>query len=41
MVEKGRVAAELLLEQIDGAATRRIVLPIELVVRASTAAPPA
>ncbi len=37
MVDKGRAAAELLLEQIDGAAPRRIQLPIELVVRASTA----
>lgn len=36
MVDKGRVAAELLLEQIDGARPRRIELPIELVVRAST-----
>ena len=42
LVDKGRVAAELLLEQIDGARPRRIELPIELVVRASTgvAAPP-
>jgi DNA-binding LacI/PurR family transcriptional regulator len=39
VVDKGRVAAELLLELIDGAMPRRIELPIELVVRTSTAAP--
>lgn len=37
MIDKGRAAAQLLLEQIDGAAPRRIQLPIELVVRSSTA----
>lgn len=37
LVDKGRVAAELLMEQIADGGTRRIELPIELVVRASTA----
>jgi len=37
LVDKGRVAAELLMEQIEHGGTRRIELPIELVVRASTA----
>ena len=37
LVDKGRVAAELLMEQIKDGGTRRIELPIELVVRASTA----
>ncbi|MCP3988925.1 MAG: LacI family DNA-binding transcriptional regulator [Actinomycetia bacterium] len=40
LVEKGKVAAELLLEQIDGAPPRRIMLPIDLVVRSSTARRP-
>jgi DNA-binding LacI/PurR family transcriptional regulator len=40
LVEKGRAAAELLLEQIAGGPPRRTILPIELVVRASTAPPP-
>ncbi len=35
LVDKGRIAAELLLELIDGGAPRRIELPIELVVRGS------
>ena len=39
LVDKGRVAADLLLELIDGRPPRRIELPIELVVRASTAPP--
>ena len=39
LVDKGRVAAELLLEQIGGSPSRRTILPIELVVRASTAPP--
>ena len=39
LVDKGRAAAELLLEQIDGGPPRRTILPIELVVRASTAPP--
>lgn len=39
LIDKGRAAAELLLEQIDGALPRRVQLPIELVVRASTAPP--
>ncbi len=37
LVEKGKAAAELLLEQIAGAPPRRVMLPIELVVRSSTA----
>lgn len=41
LVDKGRVAADLLLELIDHRPARRIELPIELVVRASTAPPPA
>ncbi len=41
LVEKGKAAAELLLEQIDGAPPRRIMLPIELIVRSSTAPRPA
>lgn len=39
MVDKGRAAADLLLELIDGASPRRVELGIELVVRASTAPP--
>lgn len=39
LVDKGRVAAGLLLELIGGGEPRRIELPIELVVRASTARP--
>ena len=39
LVDKGRAAAELLLEQIAGGPARRIMLPIELVVRESSAAP--
>lgn len=39
LVDKGKAAAELLLEQIDKALPRRIILPIELVVRESTAPP--
>ena len=39
LVDKGRAAAVLLLEQIDGGPPRRTILPIELVVRASTAPP--
>ena len=39
MLDKGRVAADLLLELIDGRPARRIELPIELVVRSSTAPP--
>lgn len=41
LVDKGRVAADLLLELIAGRPPRRIELPIELVVRASTAPPSA
>jgi DNA-binding LacI/PurR family transcriptional regulator len=40
LVEKGRVAAELLLSQIQTGTSSRIDLPIELVARASTAPPP-
>ena len=39
LIDKGRVAADLLLELIDGGPPRRIELPIELIVRASSAAP--
>jgi DNA-binding LacI/PurR family transcriptional regulator len=37
LVDKGRVAAELLMEQIADGGSRRIEVPIQLVVRASTA----
>jgi DNA-binding LacI/PurR family transcriptional regulator len=40
LVDKGRAAAELLLQQIADGGHRRIQLPIELVVRGSTAVPP-
>lgn len=40
LVDKGRAAAELLLQQIADGGRRRIQLPIELVVRGSTAVPP-
>ena len=40
LIDKGRAAADLLLELISGRPPRRIELPIELVVRASTAPPP-
>jgi DNA-binding LacI/PurR family transcriptional regulator len=40
LVDKGRVAAELLLQQISDGGRGRIQLPIELVVRGSTAPPP-
>ncbi len=36
LADKGRLAAELLLELIDGAPKRRVELPIELVVRESS-----
>ena len=39
LVHKGRRAAELLMNQIGDGSKRRIELPIELVVRASTAPP--
>jgi DNA-binding LacI/PurR family transcriptional regulator len=39
MVGKGQVAAELLSELIAGAPKRRVELPIELVVRSSSAPP--
>jgi DNA-binding LacI/PurR family transcriptional regulator len=39
LVDKGRMAAELLMQTIADGGTRRIELPIELVVRASTARP--
>lgn len=41
LVDKGRAAADLLLELIAGHPPRRIELPIELVVRASSGPPPA
>ena len=37
LVDKGRVAAELLLHQIDNGSRGRVELPIDLVVRGSTA----
>jgi len=40
LVNKGRAAADLLLQQISGGGPGRIELPIELVVRDSTARPP-
>jgi DNA-binding LacI/PurR family transcriptional regulator len=40
LVEKGRVAAELLLSQIQTGVIQRVDLPIELVVRASSGPPP-
>jgi DNA-binding LacI/PurR family transcriptional regulator len=40
LVDKGRAAAQLLLRQIADGGRRRIQLPIELVVRGSTAVPP-
>jgi DNA-binding LacI/PurR family transcriptional regulator len=40
IVDKGRVAAQLLLEQIESGDKRRIELPIELIVRGSTGHPP-
>ncbi len=40
LVDKGRAAADLLLELIEQRPARRIELPIELVVRSSTAPPP-
>ncbi len=39
LLDKGRVAAELLLEQIGTGVSKRVNLPIELVVRSSTAPP--
>ena len=39
LVDKGRMAAELLMQTVADGGTRRIELPIELVVRASTARP--
>lgn len=39
LVDKGRVAAELLMQQVEDGGTGRIELPIELVVRSSTAPP--
>jgi len=40
LAEKGRVAAELLLDQVRTGVRRRVDLPIELIVRQSTAPPP-
>lgn len=39
LVDKGRLAAELLLDEIENGIRRRVELPIELVVRESTASP--
>ncbi len=39
LVDKGRMAAELLMQTIKDGGTRRIQLPIELITRASTAPP--
>lgn len=39
LVDKGRMAAELLMQTVADGGTRRIELPIELVVRASTTRP--
>lgn len=41
LVDKGRVAADLLLRQIADGGTARVELPIDLIVRGSTSAPPA
>ena len=41
LVEKGRAAAQLLLDLIGRGEQSRIILPTELKVRASTAPPPA
>lgn len=41
LVEKGRAAADLLLDQIRTGEHRRVHLPVELIVRESTAPPPA
>jgi len=40
LVDKGRLAARLLLDAIDGAEPRRLDLPVELVKRQSTGPPP-
>jgi len=40
LVDKGRLAARLLLDAVDGAKPRRLDLPVELVVRQSTGPPP-
>jgi len=39
LVDKGRVAADLLLRQIADGGTARVELPIDLIVRGSTSAP--
>ena len=39
LVDKGRLAARLLLDAIDGAGPTRLDLPVELVVRQSTGPP--
>ncbi len=39
LIDKGRIAAQMLLDVIDGAAPKRTVLPISLTVRSSTAVP--
>ena len=40
LVDKGRIAARLLLDAVDGAPPRRHDLPVELVVRESSGPPP-
>lgn len=40
LVDKGRMAADLLMQQIIDGGRGRILLPIELVIRDSTASPP-
>ncbi|MBO3682141.1 LacI family DNA-binding transcriptional regulator [Streptomyces sp. NEAU-YJ-81] len=40
LVDKGREAARLLLDVIEGAQPREIILPTDLVLRATTAPPP-
>jgi DNA-binding LacI/PurR family transcriptional regulator len=41
LADKGRIAARLLLQALDGATpTSRVDLPTRLVVRGSTAQPP-
>jgi DNA-binding LacI/PurR family transcriptional regulator len=39
MLEKGRVAGQLLLDEGERPAARHVLLPTELIVRTSTAPP--
>jgi len=41
LTEKGRIAARMLFDVIDGGASARTMLPISLAIRKSTAVPPA